>query len=136
MTHVSTHQPFAGFKDRWRQFVRNRKSRAELAALPQGDVGVIARDIGMSESGLRALRPANPRYTELMPERMRQLGLDPEFVARTEPAAYRDMANVCANCGSWRRCTHDLDKGDVEAGMNTYCGNTLTMDAFIADRRD
>jgi Family of unknown function (DUF6455) len=135
MTQVSTDQSFAGLRGRWRRFVRNLRSRAELAALPQGDVGAIARDIGMSEPGLRALRSVNPRYTDLMPERMRQLGLDPKFVAQTEAATYRDMANVCAGCGAWRRCARDLDRGDAEAGMNTYCSNTLTMDAFIADRR-
>jgi Family of unknown function (DUF6455) len=135
MARDSTDRPLAGLRHRWQQFVRNQRSSAELAALPQGDVGAIARDLGMSEPGLRALRRVNPRATELMPERMRQLGLDATFIAQTEPATYRDMANVCTGCSSWRRCGRDLDKGDVEAGMKTYCSNTLTMDAFIADRR-
>jgi hypothetical protein len=135
MTHAATYQPFAGLRDRWRQFVRNRRSRAELAALPPRDVGAIARDIGMSERELRSLRCTNPRHGELMPERMRQLGIDPEFVAQAYPATYRDMTRVCAGCSSWRRCVADLDKGDVEEGMKGYCSNAVTMDALLVDRR-
>jgi hypothetical protein len=135
MTNLSTHGAFAGLRDQWRRFVHDRRARAELAALAPGELRAIAQDIGVSEPELRSLHCDHPGPSELMPERMRRLGLDPEFVAHAHPATYRDMSKVCAACASWRRCARDLEKGDLQAGMEGYCGNALTIDALLADGR-
>jgi hypothetical protein len=135
MTKSSTHRTFGGLRDQWRRFVHDHRTKAELAALAPGELRAIAQDIGVSEPELRALRCDHPGPIELMPERMRRLGLDPEFVATAHPATYRDMEKTCAACGSWRRCARDLEKGDVQAGMEGYCSNALTIDALLVGGR-
>jgi hypothetical protein len=135
MANATAYRAFAEWRDRWSRFLADRRSRNELAALPPDELRAIAQDIGVSEPELRSLRCDHPGPGELMPERMRRLGLDPEFVAHAHPATYRDMEKTCAACGSWRRCARDLDKGDVQAGMEGYCGNALTIDALLVGRR-
>ena len=135
MTNVPTYRSFPGLRERWRRAMRNLRSKTELAALPREDLRAIAHDVGMSESELRSLGCGHPGHSQLMPERMRQLGVDPDFVAKAHAATYRDMARVCANCGSWRQCARDLEKGDVQTGMDGYCGNAPTIDAFTVDSR-
>jgi hypothetical protein len=69
-----------------------------------------------------------------MPRRLKQLGLDPEFVKRAWMATYRDMERVCASCKDWRRCAHDLARENAQAGMESYCLNAPTIDAMTANQ--
>jgi len=69
-----------------------------------------------------------------MPKRLQELGLDPAFVKYARRATYRDMERVCSTCKAWRRCGRDLAKGDVQAGMGSYCLNAPTIDALTIDR--
>src|SRR5947207_1675406 len=66
-----------------------------------------------------------------MPERLRQLGLDPEFLRRGDTAVYRDLERVCARCKASERSARDLAAGVVEAGMRSYCSNAHTINALI-----
>ncbi len=135
MSNIPTYRSFTSLRERWHRAMRNLRSKRELAALPADDLRAIAHDVGMSELELRSLRCGHPGPSELMPERMRQLGVDPVYLANAHAATFRDMARVCANCGSWRQCARDLEKGDVQAGMNSYCANTPTLDALSVDSR-
>ena len=92
----------------WRQGIRlNRKSRTELYGCVDG---------------------------ELMPRRLQQLGLDPEYVKVCCACTYQDLERVCASCKTWRRCARDLAKGDVQSGMGSYCLNAPTIDAWLLGR--
>jgi hypothetical protein len=71
-----------------------------------------------------------------MPKRLQELRLDPAFVKYARAATYRDMERVCGTCKAWRRCGCDLAKGDVQAGMRSYCLNAPTIDALTVDRLD
>jgi hypothetical protein len=62
------------------------------------------------------------------------LGLDPGYVKMARTSAYRDLERVCASCKAWRRCARDLARGDVQAGMRTYCLNAPTLDALLIER--
>jgi len=64
-------------RDKWQRVLRNRKSKAELAACPPSELQRIARDVGLSESDLRSLTCSHSGPSELMPRRLQQLGLDP-----------------------------------------------------------
>jgi hypothetical protein len=68
-----------------------------------------------------------------MPARLRQLGIDPAFVKYARTATYRDLVRVCATCKSWRQCARDLARGDVQAGMHSYCLNAPTIEPLIVD---
>ena len=120
-------------RDKWQRVLRNRKSKAELAACPPSELQRIARDVGLSEFDLRSLTCSHFGPSELMPRRLQQLGLDPTYVKVARTATYRDLERVCATCKSSRRCARDLANGDVQAGMRAYCLNAPTIDALTVD---
>jgi hypothetical protein len=107
---------------------------AELAACPPSEQRRIAQDVGLSDQDLRSFTCSHLGPSELMPKRLQELGLDPAFVKYARTATYRDMERVCGTCKSWRRCERDLAKGDVQAGMRSYCLNAPTIDALMIDR--
>jgi hypothetical protein len=92
--------------------------------------------MGLTENELRGACRNQTGTPELLLQRLRLLGIDPEFVKHAEPATFRDLSRVCASCGASQRCARDLARGDVEAGMTSYCFNSPTLDALIvgADR--
>ena len=120
----------------WQRAVLYRRSMAELAACPPNELHRIAQDVGLSERDLRSLACSHRGPSELMPKRLQELRLDPAFVKYARTATYRDMERVCGTCKAWRRCARDLAKGDVQAGMRSYCLNAPTIDALTVDRLD
>ena len=134
MTRLTDYTPLARIRVHWRCFVRNRRSMAELAACPASELRRIAQDVGVNDRDLRSLHCSHPGPAELMPERLRQLGLDPAYVEHALPGTYRDLQRVCAACKSWRRCSHDLANNDAQAGMHGYCHNVSTIDALTVDQ--
>ena len=119
---------------RWRRMMHARRSARELAGCPPEEPHRIAHDVGLSAAALQRAVGNHPGPSELMPLRLQQLGLDPGFVKHAQSAAYRDLQRVCATCKSWRRCARDLGRGDVQAGMESYCPNAPTIDALTLDR--
>ncbi len=116
----------------WRRALSKRRAINELAACPPGELRRIAYDVGLSGDDLRRLSCSHLGPSELLPQRLQLLGLDPEFVRHTAPTAFRDLARVCASCKVSRRCARDLARGDVQAGMDGYCLNGPTIDALTA----
>ena len=119
-----------GLQDAWRRFVRRRRGINELAACSPNELKRIASDVGLSGGDLRQLCLGEYGPSELLPQRLRLLGIDPEFVRHAEQAGFRDLARVCASCRASRRCARDLARGDVQAGMDGYCLNGPTIDAL------
>jgi hypothetical protein len=107
-------------RESWRRWINARRAMAELANRRRDEVHRIAAC-------------GHPGPSELLPQRLEQLGLDPEFVRRAEPETYTDLTRTCASCADWRRCKHDLARGDVQAGMGDYCLNTPTIDALTVE---
>ena len=70
---------------------------------------------------------------ELMPWRLQQLGLDPDYVKVCCTSTYHDLERVCASCKYRRLCTRDLARGDVEPGMQSYCPDAPTIDALVVN---
>lgn len=130
MIKLSVYDIFAALRDKWRRVLRNRRSLAELAACPPSELERIARDVGVSVSDLRIVATAHPGPSELLPQRLALLELDPAYVRTALTATYRDLERTCAMCTSWRRCARDLANGDVQAGMDSYCLCSPTIDAL------
>ena len=109
----------------------------ELAACPPSEIRRLASDVGLSGEDLRLLCSSDFGPSELLPQRLELLRIDPEFVRHAEPTTFRDLARVCASCQASRRCARDLARGDVQAGMEGYCSNSATIDALTVscDRR-
>jgi hypothetical protein len=113
--------------------MRARRGAAELAAMPPDERLRIAADLGLSSADLSRLTGSHPGPSELLPQRLEQLGLDREYIVRAEPAVYRDLLRMCSSCTAWRRCRRDLARGAVQAGMGSYCLNMATLDALTVD---
>ena len=114
----------------WRRALSNRRAIDEMAACPPGELRRIASDVGLSGNDLRRLCCSHNGPSELLPQRLQSLGIDPEFLRHAAPATSRDLARVCASCRASRRCARDLARGNVQAGMDGYCLNGPTIDAF------
>src|SRR4249919_1060218 len=115
----------------WRRAISKRRAINELAACPPGELRRIASDVGLSGDDLRQLCLGHNGPSELLPQRLQLLGIDPEFVRHAAPTTSRDLARVCASCKASRRCARDLARGDVQAGMDAYCLNGPTIDALM-----
>jgi Family of unknown function (DUF6455) len=122
----------ARLRSRLQRKLSARRVLTELAACPAPEQRRIAADIGFGLSDLRRLAGSHLGPTELLPRRLQQLGLDPEFLKRASPASYRDLVRVCASCGAWRACRNDLARGNAQTGMDNYCRNSPTLDRLIA----
>jgi hypothetical protein len=112
---------------------RLRRMLAELQALPESELDPIAQEMGLSKRDLSSLACSHPGPSELMPQRLAKLGLDPAYVELAHRVTHQDLQRVCASCKAWRRCARDLANGDVETGMRSYCLNAPTIDALIVD---
>ena len=120
----------ARLRQTWRKAVNKRRMIDELAACPPGELRRIASDVGLSGDDLRRLCRSHNGPSELLPQRLRLLGIDPEFVRHAAPTTSRHLARVCASCKASRRCARDLARGVVQAGMDGYCLNGLSIDAL------
>lgn len=122
------------WRQRWKRAVESRSSARELDAISPAERLRLADDVGMSGTDLRRFHCTHDGPTKLMPQRLEQLGIDPAYVRYHMAATYRDLERVCATCRSARRCARDLASGDVQAGMESYCPNSATIDSLLLDR--
>jgi hypothetical protein len=114
--------------------MQRRRTLNELAACPPQELNRIASDVGLSGDALSRLCRRDHGASELLPQRLQQLGIDPEFVRQDAPTLFRDLARVCASCRESRRCERDLANGDVQAGMTAYCLNGPSLDLLTVSR--
>lgn len=114
----------------WHRSMSRRRAVKELANCPPSEFRRFALDAGLSDDDLRQLCSRGP--SDLLSQRLQLLRLDPEYVRHAAPRTHRDLVRICAYCRSARRCARDLARGDVQAGMDTYCPNGATIDALTA----
>ncbi|NJO22287.1 MAG: hypothetical protein HC868_04285 [Sphingomonadales bacterium] len=114
----------------WRRSMQRRRTLNELTACPPQELNRIASDVGLRGDQLLQHCRRDHGASELLPQRLQLLGIDPEFVQQDTPTLFRDLARVCASCRDSRRCARDLARGDVQAGMSTYCPNGPAIDSL------
>jgi hypothetical protein len=112
----------------WYRTWRSGPHAADLADCTPGDVERMARDIGLTATELRKLE-RSARKPLLLPRMLQALKIDAAELARSEPAAFRDLQRVCALCDSKRRCASELAAGDAAQTFESYCPNALTLKA-------
>lgn len=119
----------------------HRLQRALSRATPAAEVNHclgqpprLAEDSRPGVADLRALPGCHPGPGELLPRRLEQLGLDPQYLMLFHMPAYRDLRKVCASCKSWRICARDLAGGDAQSGMESYCLNAPSIDVLVVER--
>jgi hypothetical protein len=118
----------------WHRSMRRRRTLYELAACPPNELRRMASDVGLASDDLRQLCRSDHGESELLPQRLQLLGIDPEFVRQDAPPLFRDLARVCASCQASRQCARDLAHGDVQAGMTTNCLNGPSIDLLTVGR--
>ena len=67
----------------------------------------------------------------LLNRRLALLGIDPEQLRRSEPAAAQDLARCCTLCGSKARCARDLASKPESNRWKDYCTNEPTLAALL-----
>jgi len=131
---MTTLSILSGLKRGWQHSIERHRSIAELCVCPPRELHRVAAEVGLSDAELGQLADTHPGPTELLPERLEQLGLDVEFFRHARTPTYRHMEGVCATCKQWRRCARDLERADVQTGMDIYCLNAPTIDALMVER--
>jgi hypothetical protein len=74
-------------------------ARGELEHCSQEDVMQIAKDLGVSVSDLRGLAAKGPRAADTLQKMLLALCVDPQDVAKADPAVMRDLQRLCMVCG-------------------------------------
>ena len=90
-------------------------------------------DDAQAASTLRELISHGPDEAYLLPRRMTALGIDPDEVARIEPALFTDLHARCTLCECPGRCAWDL-AGDLDEAWQdgpddwqAYCPNAKPL---------
>jgi hypothetical protein len=98
---------------------------------PSEDLGGFAADLDAALA-LRTLARRGPDEACLLPRRLAELGLDPDEIARLEPAVFRELHWHCTICESKGECAVDL-AGDAAGwaeridAWHGYCPNAVTL---------
>ena len=110
-------------------FARWREQR-ELSQLPEGEVGRIAHELGMSGEELAAIAAKGPHAADLLYERMHALGISRADVDRLGWGVIRDLEKSCACCGDKSQCKRDLGAHPDDPVWKDYCPNATALDAI------
>jgi len=108
----------------------------ELEHCSQEDVMRIARDLGLSVSDLRGLAAKGPGAAETLQKMLLALSVDPQSLAKADPAVMRDLQRLCMVCGQKGRCQHELARGTAAEHFREFCPNAYTLDAVLKSKND
>lgn len=103
--------------------------------LDEAETALIAADVGLSVSDLKRVDHMGPHAADPMIPRLAAMGLDPNDVARVEPAVFHDLQRVCSFCDEKRQCQHELRRDPDGTEWKTYCPNMPTFEALKAERQ-
>jgi hypothetical protein len=99
------------------------------------DVRQIASDLGMPAAELRALASKGPQAADLLEKLLIALCVDPETLAKTNPATMRDLQRLCIACNHKSRCQHELAQGTAAEHFHDFCPNAFTIDALFSQKK-
>jgi hypothetical protein len=122
----------AGWINKYRHF---SGVHDELGECTQDDVARIAKDLGVSVNDLRGLAAKGPGAAEFLRKMLLALSVDPNDLAKTDPAVMRDLQRICMLCGQKSRCRHELAAGTAAGHFREFCPNAYTLDALFKHQR-
>lgn len=67
----------------------------------------------------------------LMPLRIAQHGLDPGYIAATDPELFQNLLEACGKCGKRHQCASDVCADNADDRLNAYCANTEKLDHLL-----
>jgi len=112
----------------WYRKWMSRKEAVDLENCTPEDIQRMAHDLGLTAGELRML--ANTSDAPLLVTRLlAALKIDAAELARSDPAAFRDLSRVCALCTSKRLCETELASGQAARTYDGFCPNASTLKA-------
>ncbi len=109
-------------------------ARDELGQCSPEDVRQIAKDLGISVGELCTMSAKNPHAADLLVRMLTALSVDPEALAKSDPATMRDLQRLCMSCGQKGRCAHELAGGTAAEHFQSFCPNAFTIDALLKSK--
>jgi len=106
----------------------------ELGQCSQQDVRQIAKDLGIPVSDLRGLASKGPGAADNLQKMLVALSVDPEALAKSDPAVMRDLQRLCVVCSQKGRCQHEQAKGTIATHFRGFCPNAYTIDALFKEK--
>lgn len=103
----------------------------ELGQCSPEDVMRIATDLGVPAGELRGLAAKGPGAADLLKKMLIALAVDPEALAKSNPAVMRDLQRLCVACSQKGRCQHELAEGTAAEHFREFCPNAFTLDALF-----
>jgi hypothetical protein len=94
----------------------------------------IAKDLGVPASELRGLAAKGPGAAAMLEKMLIALRVDPQALAKTNPAVMRDLQRLCVVCSQKGRCEHELAKGTAAKHFHEFCPNAFTLDALFKQK--
>ncbi len=109
-------------------------ARDDLGRCSPEDVRQIAKDLGISVGELCTMSAKNPHAADLLVKMLTALSVDPETLARSDPATMRDLQRLCTSCDQKGRCAHELAEGTAAEHFQSFCPNAFTLDALLKSK--
>jgi hypothetical protein len=106
----------------------------EFGQCSQEDVLRIAKDLGVPISDLRGLAAKGPGAPDVLQKMLLALSVDPQVLAKADPAVMRDLQRLCILCSQKGRCQHELAKGTAGEHFREFCPNAYTLDALFKQK--
>ena len=118
----------------WVNKYRLRFGDGGLEQCGPDDVKQMASDLGLSAGELKDMASKGPGAADLLGKMLVALGVDPEVIARTDPAVMRDLQRLCAACAHKSQCRHELADGTAAGHFHDFCPNAYTLDALFEEK--
>ena len=108
--------------------------RDELGECSQEDVMQIAKDLGIAVSDLRGMAAKGPDAADALQKMLLALSVDPQALAKADPAVMRDLQRICIFCSQKSRCQHELAEGTPAENSREFCPNAYTLEALFKQK--
>lgn len=137
MQNTDTQQPatvdsvFGAIADWVRRYRSHARKDDALGRCSPDEVQQIAKDLGMSPAELRGIASKGPGAADLLQKMLIALGVDPDVLAKRDPAVMRDLQRLCISCSHKRLCQHELADGVAAEHFHEFCPNAFTLDALL-----
>lgn len=109
-----------------------RALRDEFATVSPDELAMMARDVGVEPSQLRALSKVGTGPAKLLNRMLAALRIDPNTLKTMDMRMARDLQATCSLCASKSRCRRSLAAGTAATAYREFCPNAATFDALTA----
>ncbi|HZQ13001.1 MAG TPA: hypothetical protein VFB31_09360 [Pseudolabrys sp.] len=117
----------------WVSSYRNHvDSRDTFERCSPEQVGLMAKDLGISAQELRGMAGKGPGAADLLRKMLLALDVDPDALAKSDPAVMRDLQRLCVSCAHKSRCRREMANGTAAQHFHEFCPNAFTLDALFA----